>query len=92
MSTCGLVSCHHLFIFNGLMKVKPKLGFIHKRAYTTDREKKNDKKQRICLVFSFSLFIYRISCVKNICEICSAVHTKIKFHVKCYNESEINMQ
>ena len=78
--TCRFMSCHHN-VLNGLMKVKTKLGFIHKKTYTTDREK-NDKSERICPGIFFSLFIYRISCVKNICEICSAIHTKIKFHVK----------
>ena len=72
--TCRFMSCHHN-ILNGLMKVKTKLGFIHKKTYTTESE-------RICPGIFFSLFIYRISCVKNICEICSAIHTKIKFHVK----------
>ena len=62
--TCRFMSCHHN-ILNGLMKVKTKLGFIHKKTYTTDREK-NDKKREDMSWYFFSLFIYRISCVKKI--------------------------
>ena len=54
--TCGLVSCHHN-IFNGLMKVKPKLGFIHKKTYTTDREKNDKKREDMSWYFLFFIHI-----------------------------------
>ena len=55
---------------------------LYIRRHTPLIERRMIKSERICPGIFFSLFIYRISCVKNICEICSAIHTKIKFHVK----------
>ena len=62
--TCRFMSCHHN-ILNGLMKVKTKLGFIHKKTYTTDREKNDKKREDMSWYFLFSLFIYRISLCKK---------------------------
>ena len=54
--TCRFMSCHHN-ILNGLMKVKTKLGFIHKKTYTTDREKNDKKREDMSWYFLFFIHI-----------------------------------
>ena len=50
------MSCHHN-VLNGLMKVKTKLGFIHKKTYTTDREKNDKKREDMSWYFLFFIHI-----------------------------------
>ena len=54
--TCRFMSCHHN-VLNGLMKVKTKLGFIHKKTYTTDREKNDKKREDMSWYFLFFIHI-----------------------------------
>ena len=42
---------------DGLMKVKTKLGFIHKKTYTTDREKNDKKREDMSWYFLFFIHI-----------------------------------
>ena len=56
LCSCRFMSCHHN-VLNGLMKVKTKLGFIHKKTYTTDREKNDKKREDMSWYFLFFIHI-----------------------------------